>query len=319
MQALCSDAAGRAEQWMLNHLEDLYQNDVPDDPMTYYKWPLALCERGKTQAAGKLLGWISDKCLNRTGDLISNRKGFHKEFYSYANLWVVLAAIRLHERDLTENLLGFLLDHYNHTTGGMVTNPALRPGQLTEDPLSTSFLGIAACEMKDENLAGRVLSYLQQWAEQPVEQDWLWLRTNKDGALVRNIPPGADPSTWLIELGEKDESYYFPGSVCYFLAGYMETFDKGKGLELANKVVGLLEHVGPEALNTIWAAKVAPGCTALYALTGEERFLDIARPVIAAVLEGQTSGGYWLKGGKPWITVSAEQCYWLSGISRKIQ
>ncbi len=317
IQALCTDAAGRAEQWMLNHLEDLYQSDVPDDPMTYYKWPLALYERGETQAAGKLLRWIRDKCLSRNGDLVSNRKGFHKEFHAYANAWVLLAAIKLDEKVLTEKPLGFLLDHYNHTTGGMVTNPALFD-HLTEDPLSTSFLGIAACELKDKRLAGQVFNYLRQWVGQPVEQDRLWLRTSPGGSLARKFPPGADPSTWVIELGKKDESYYFLGSVCYFLACYMETFDKGKGLELANMVAGLLEYAGPKALNTIWAAKVAPGCTALYAVTGEERYLDLARPVIGAVLAGQTPEGYWLKNDKPWVTVSAEQCYWLSGIRRKI-
>jgi hypothetical protein len=35
-------------------------------------------------------------------------------------------------------------------------------------------------------------------------------------------------------------------------------------------------------------------------------------PVIKAVLAGQAEEGYWLKDGKPWITVSAEQCYWLT-------
>jgi hypothetical protein len=177
---------------------------------------------------------------------------------------------------------------------------------------------MAACSLKDEGLANSVLYYLKSWVNQPIEQDRLWLRTSQDGSLISKIPTGADSSTWVIELGKNDESYYFLGSICFFLARYMETFNNGKALRLAKQIAEILENIGPKALNTIWAAKVAPGCTALYAVTSEQRFLDIAQPVIQAVLAGQTPDGYWLKNNKPWVTVSAEQCYWLSGISKRL-
>ncbi len=313
----CSQAAARTEQWMLNHLESLFENDAPADPMTYYKWPLALHERGRKQDARKLLGWIKEHCLDTSGDFSSARSGFHEEFYSYANIWLILAAIELEEETLQELLLGFLLNHFNQKTGGLTTNPTLS-GNLTEDPLSTSFLGMAACTLKDEELANSVLSYLQSWVNQPIEDDRLWLRTSQNGTLIKQVPARADPSTWVIELGKNDESYYFLGSICFFLARYMETFKNGKALDLANQVAEILEYIGPKALTTIWAAKVAPGCVALYAETLEQRFLNIAHPVIHAVLAGQTTDGYWLKNNKPWVTVSAEQCYWLSGISKRL-
>ncbi len=313
----CSQAAVRTEHWMLNHLKNLFENDVPADPMTYYKWPLALHERGKDGEAGKLLSWIKGHCLTKLGDFASVRSGFHEEFYSYANLWLILAAIELGEKAMYEQSLSFLYNHYNRKTGGLTTNPTLS-GDLTEDPLSTSFFGMAACSLKDEELANSVLSYLQSWFNQPKGQDRLWLRTSQDGSLVLKIPAGADPSTWVIELGKNDESYYFLGSICFFLARYMETFNNRKALGLANKVAEILESIGSIALNTIWAAKVAPGCTALYAVTSERRFLDIAQPVIEAVLAGQTPDGYWIKNKKPWVTVSAEQGYWLSGISKRL-
>ncbi len=317
LKSLCARAAAGTEQWMLNHLEDLYKNDVPDDPVTYYKWPLALYERGRIEEAKKLLEWIKDQCLTSSGDFLSERRGFHREFYNYANLWLILAAIKLREEPLAKQALEFITRQYNPDTGGLLTKPEA-PGILTEDPLSTSFLGMAACELEDERLAGSVFEYLRRWVDQPLDEGCLWLRTSREGTLIRHIPEGEDPSTWAIELGKKDESYYFLGSICYFLARYIETFSNPAGRELAEQVAGILESIGEEALTTIWAAKVAPGCTALYGVTGERIFLDFARPVIGAVLAGQTPEGYWLKNGKPWITVSAEQCYWLSGISKRL-
>lgn len=97
----------------------------------------------------------------------------------------------------------------------------------------------------------------------------------------------------------------------------METFDKTV-LPLAEKYAGLLEMAGENALSTIWAAKVAPGCTALYSVTQNERFFNLAKPVINAVLNGQHPDGYWLKNGIPWVTVSAEQCFWLTDIAKRL-
>ena len=311
----CARAAARTENWMLNHLEDLFNNEVPDDPMTYYKWPLALHERGLNKEAGKLLNWIKDNCLIKSGDLASERSGFHQEFHSYANLWLINAAIKLDEKELHGLLLGFLLNHYNIVTKGLTTNPTLSYN-LTEDPLSTSFLGLAACNLKDEELANSVLSYLQSWFNQPIVQKRLWLRTLPNGSLIGHTPAGTDPSTYVIELGKNDESYYFLGSICFFLARYMDTFNKSNVPDFTNQLAEILEGIGPKALSTLWAAKVAPGCAALYAVTSQQRFLDIALPVINAVLKDQTTEGYWLKNNQPWITVSAEQCYWLTGISK---
>lgn len=52
---------------------------------------------------------------------------------------------------------------------------------------------------------------------------------------------------------------------------------------------------------------------------GEGRRLRTARPAIEAVLDTQTPEGYWPKEGKPWITVPAEQCAWLTEISHLLR
>ncbi len=259
-----------------------------------------------------------EKSFSGNGDLVSERSGFHKDFHSYANLWLVLATIRLEESELTNKLLGFLLKHQNQNTGGMKTIP-IQGHEMTEDPLSTSFLGMAACEIKDPNMADLVLKYLIGLVKAQHEQDKLWLRTTQEGDLITCIPPDEDPKTYLIKIGEQDETYYFLGAMCFFIAGYIEKFGRNyESDELINWLSGVLEKAGPEALSTIWAAKVAPGGVALYSILSDERFLKIAEPVINAVLGGQSEEGYWLKGDKPWITVSAEQCYWLTFISSRL-
>ena len=103
------------------------------------------------------------------------------------------------------------------------------------------------------------------------------------------------------------------------LARYTATFGATSVVSrLVEQVTEFLGRVGKKALGTIWAAKVGPGCVALYAATRDVSHLEWATPVIEAVLAGQTEDGYWLKGGKPWITVSAEQCYWLTFMSESL-
>ncbi|MFC2124934.1 hypothetical protein ACFLU5_09000 [Bacteroidota bacterium] len=315
----CESAALRTEEWMIKHLseEKILSHNIPD-PVSYYKWPLTLYIRGRIHEARELLKWIMEKSLSENGDLICERSGFHKDFHSYANLWLVLATIKLDEVELTDNLLGFLLKHHNQTTGGMITIPTLS-NEKTEDPLSTSFLGMAACALKDQNIADLVLKYLHLIFDLQPEHDRFWLRTTPEGDLISRTVLNEDPKTYVINIGKHDESYYFLGAMCFFLASYIEHF--GRNIlsdNLVNRLKPILERAGPEALHTIWAAKVAPGCVALYSVLSDEKFLKLAIPVIDAVLQGQSDEGCWLKGDKPWVTVSAEQCYWLTFIRSKL-
>ena len=315
----CSDAAERAEAWMLRHLADqaVIGSDLAD-PVRYYKWPLALHWRGRDDDALRLLGWIAHRCLTEAGDFASARSGFHKEFHSYANLWLVWAAAELGGAKLTQQTLQFLLKHRNRDTAGVPTNPT-DPSVPYEDPLSTSLLGIVACALGRNDLADSSLRYLTSLIEKQSDPARFWLRTLPDGGLVTEVPEGCDWTTFVIEMGQPEQCYYFFGAMCYFLARSLETFGDGEAGELAERIAGLLESVGQEALGSIWAAKVGPGCVALWSVTGEECYLELALPVIEAVLAGQTSEGYWLKEGKPWITVSAEQCAWLTDIVRRLE
>lgn len=310
-------AAAYTEAWMLKHIaeEDLFKSKIID-PVKYYKWPLALVARGKKEEARRLLDWINKKCLADTGDYMSNRSGFHKEFHTYSTLWLSLAAIELELTEIVQKQLHFILQFHNQRTGGLATYPA-PVCSITEDPVSTAFLGLVACRIKDKQRADLILKYFDKLASQELTDNKLWLRNTHDGLLIRKIPKNAERKEYVIHLGREEECYYFLGAVCYFLARYIEAFNS-KALNLVDKYIKFLELAGEKALSTIWAAKVAPGCMALYFVTGEKRFYNWAQPVIKAVLEGQHSEGYWIKQGKPWITVSAEQCYWLTDIGKRL-
>jgi hypothetical protein len=124
----------------------------------YYKWALALAARGKKKEARQLLDWINKNCLTENGDYVSNRSGFHKEFHTYSALWMILAAIELDDSELIEKQLGFILPYHNTITGGLATFPAKREN-ITEDLVSTAFIGWAACELKNRELADSILPF----------------------------------------------------------------------------------------------------------------------------------------------------------------
>lgn len=317
--ARCGQAASLTEQWMLQHLEqeDLEHRDIPD-PVVYYKWPLTLAARGRMEEGRRLLLWVAEKSLVDSGDLASQRSGFHLEFHTYANLWLVLGAIQLEASDLAETMLRFLRENQNGSTGGVKAVPG-PDDTTTEDPLSTSFMGMAACDLKDQKLADRCLAYLGSLLDAQPREDTFYLRTMANGSLVTTVPDGQDPQTHFLKIGQPDECYYFLGAMCFFLARYTKTFGTTEAVASAiDRVTAIVRRVGKESLGTIWAAKVGPGMTALYAATGDAGHLEWAAPVIEAVLGGQTEEGYWLKSGKPWVTVSAEQCYWLTFISNAL-
>jgi hypothetical protein len=310
-------AADLCEKWMLKHIydENIYTGNIAD-PISYYKWPLTLIARDKKGEAVKLLRWINEHCLTANGDYLSDRSGFHKEFHTYSTLWIVLAAIKLEDAGLVEKLLNFILKYHNSETGGLATFPA-KPEMITEDMVSTAFLGMVACELKDKNLADKILQYFETMNSLQTGDEKFWLRINQNGSLIKSFGLNDDSKTYSINIGKEEECYYFLGAACFFIARYIETFDD-KPLYLARLFASVLEKAGSKALSTIWAAKVAPGCTALYSITSDKYFFDLADPVIRAVLKGQTDAGYWIKNGKPWTTVSAEQCFWLTDISDRL-
>jgi hypothetical protein len=311
-------AAARTEAWMLRHIaEENLLNRKITDPVKYYKWPLALAACGKKKEARQLLDWINKNCLAENGDYISERSGFHKEFHTYSTLWMTLASIELGETELIEKQIGFIIRYHNKSTGGLATFPA-EVENITEDPVSTAFLGWAACGLKNKQLADSIFPFFEKLANQKIADNKFWLRMAPDGSLIKKIPKNAEPKEYMVQLGKEKECYYFLGAACYFLARYMETFDKTV-LPLAEKYANLLEMAGENALSTIWAAKVAPGSTALYSVTQNERFFNLAKPVINTVLNGQHPDGYWLKNGIPWVTVSAEQCFWLTDIVLRLE
>jgi hypothetical protein len=311
-------ALEKCEQWMMSHIEapDFFTRKT-EDPVSYYKWPLALLARGKKNEARQILDWINKNCLTDAGDYISNRSGFHQEFHTYSTLWMTLAAMELGDDELVNKQLSFILQYHNRQNGGLATYPADKE-MITEDPVSTAFLGMVACGLKDRELADSILHFFERLVSQDIRDNQLWIRTRADGSIIRNIPKNADPKTYVINLGQKEECYYFLGAACYFLGRYIETFSSAP-IMLANKYAALLEKCGKEALDTIWAAKVAPGCALLYSVSGDQKFLDLSTMVMKAVLGCQHEDGYWVKGGKPWVTVSAEQCYWLTDISKRIE
>ena len=134
-----SIAAALTEKWMLKHIheEEIFARKIAD-PVRYYKWPLALVFRDKKEEAAQLLNWINRECLDDNGDYVSNRSGFHQEFHLYSTLWLVLAAIYLEENALVEKLLSFILEYFNHQTGGLATFPA-KTSHITEDMVTTAF------------------------------------------------------------------------------------------------------------------------------------------------------------------------------------
>lgn len=319
IKSKCESAALLTENWMLQYLsdKDLFYDNI-SDPVSFYKWPLTLYARGRILEAGNLVNWIMKRSLTAHGDLRSKRAGFHKDFHSYANLWLVIAAIKLKDKRLSDKLLGFLIKYHNKKTGGMITIPGMENG-ITEDALSTSFLGMAACELHNSELGNLVMKYLVSLIRIQPDPHKFWLRTDQRGDLVLIPVPGADPKTYSISLGKEDEAYYFLGAISFFLAGYIETFGHNNMTnELTEWLSGMFEKVGTEALHTIWAAKVAPGAVALYKVLHDNRFFEYAIPVIDAVLGGQSEKGFWLKDDKPWVTVSAEQCYWLTFIANRL-
>jgi hypothetical protein len=89
-----------------------------------------------------------------------------------------------------------------------------------------------------------------------------------------------------------------------------------KNRELADSILPFFEKLANQKIenNKFWL-RIAPNGSLIKTIPENAEAKEY---VIQVVLNGQHPNGYWLKNGKPWVTVSAEQCFWLTDIAKRL-
>lgn len=227
-------AADRAVEWLATRLRDdgSYGPDA-DDLACYYKSPYLFQLSGRARDAARLLTFIRARFMRSDHDFTTSAG--HKsdnaaftEYWAYPNGWLAMAAQRMGRFDIAYPAFEYLRSYQNPGQDGFLTSGPCRFGDGAKsgdggtDALTTAHLGLVCLyfgDLQRAQGAGRWLARLL--AIQPELGEGLFLRLDRSGHLVRDVPEGK-AAFHLVSAREPNQAYFMIGYPVAFLAKLFE-------------------------------------------------------------------------------------------------
>ena len=307
------------------------QNSLRDDggfgdpnkgAIEYYKVPTALLVCGKTEAASRLLGWIRRDGTTLEGDFVP-RPDDHQNsyFYAYHNIWIIMAAQRMGQFDLSRNGMGFILDFWDPASGGFYSSPSERTEHTLQDLWVVSGCGIAALYTGMLEVAEGVGYWMKRLMSlQPEYPQKLYTVYSRSHGLYTPENPVDEFRYVLDSNSNRDQSFYHPGIAGGFLARLYQATGNSEWLTLSKEYMRLPELATDHLWSLLRAGKVGWCASILYTLTGDECYKDMAIRVGNNLIATQTEEGYWTIDGSdtPSNDTTAEMVVWLDEIYQSV-
>lgn len=310
------DSLARSTSWMMKQINpDGTINPVSKGAITYYKIPWALVLLGKAREAESVIRWIVRECMNAEGDLVSDkRQKFHLDYYTYPNSWIALAAQLLSLFDISYKLWDYISRFQDPKTGGYCSRkPYNRMENNLEDANSTAWCSFVGLHFGKVDEARKAAEFLQMIYEtQPDFENFFYHYWYPEGGLVTVKPP-EEPDDRFIRISareEKENFLYILGAIVSFLSKLYLVTKEEQHLRLAQEYYQFVSRCNPILYSTESCGKLCFASTHLYYATKDRRYLDKAEKFMMSLLKIGEPEGFWIRGGSPTISSTAEFCVW---------
>lgn len=265
----------------------------------YYKLPYGLLIAGKWEEAILLLDWVRKNDISRDGDfgIAYPRGDLHTRYHIYSNAWVVMAAQRSSQFDLSYRGWKWLAEH-QHESGNW---PMDGKGKLgASDLWVNALLGYTAILMGDSERATRTADLcIRILEEQPEIDKRLYFVWDSENGLVTEAPPGKELQTY-VDCSQPGQFYISPGAAAMFLGRlYMATSDD-KYIQAARQYLDFMETCADDRYCFPMSCKVGWGAAVVYAATREDKYKKMATAVGDYLLDIQDESGAWVPEGDGW-------------------
>lgn len=310
------DSLKKSIDWMLTQINpDGSVNPVSKGAIAYYKIPWALILTGKVEEAESVINWIVREAMTSEGDLKSDkRQKFHLDYYTYPNGWVCLASHLLSLFDISYPLWSYISSFQDPHTGGYCSRAPYRKNKNNlQDAISTawcSFVGLHLGKVEEAIKAAEFLKRLYEL--QPHFQDTFYYYFYPQKGLLMEKPPEEPDERFIrIKATEGVENWlYILGATIAFLSKlYLITGNK-EHLALAKAYFDFISRCHPILYTTESCGKLCFASIHLYRASGVKKYLAAAEDFMCALLKISHPHGYWIRGGKPTISSTAEFCVW---------
>jgi hypothetical protein len=290
-------------------------NPVDKGSFAYYKLPWALVLGGRFDAASRVIQRIVNDTMTRDGDFHTDKRSkFHLDYYTYENAWIVLAAHLLSFHDIAEKGWSYIRRYQDPNTGGFCSKrPYDKNSDNCQDPLSTAWtmnVGLALGRLEEATRAADFIRMI--WDIQPdIEHNFYYYWAPKGGLVLKRPADESDDRYFRIKAAEPENWHYILGAQIAFLAKLYLATGNPQHLALSKRIRDFALRCHPDILQTDSAGKIGYGNTCLFRATGDTQYRDIASRCMDYLVNDQQEQGYWMRGGKPTASSTAEFVAWL--------
>ena len=287
------ESARRAAQWIVDcQRPDGSFFDADMGISGYFKIPYALGISGFVPEAVRLLRWVAQNHFTAEGDFRSPRRKAsttkHDDWPTYSNAWLIQAAHRLNQFDLSFHGAEYLLKH-RAPCGGF---HALENGKPYIECLCTAWAGMAQLSVGNITVAAGVAQCLQSLVDQQPDPSRFYFRTTTDGQLITDVPDGAALG-YYVDSTREDQIYYHPGVAMIFLCRYYLATGEASALRTAETIFAFSERCRPDVYAFPPSGKLGVGCALLASITGKPEPRRAAESVADYLVATQQPDGYW--------------------------
>ncbi len=293
-------------------------NPTDKGAFAYYKLPWALAVAGRYEESERILQQIVNECMTADGDFKTPRRAkFHLDYYAYENAWIVLAAHMLGLFDVAARGWAYIEKFQDPATGGVCSRAPYNPQTNgLEDPLSTAWVACAGLHLGKTDFALRAADFLQRiWDSQPDTTKQFYFWWHPKGGFVTSKPP-EEPAErdYRISTIEPENWHYITGAQVAFMAKLSLATKEPKHLALAQRARDFGMSCHKDLVASDSAGKFGYGNAYLFRATGDRRYLETALQCADYLCLDQKPEGYWMRGGKPTASSTAEFCVWLMAL-----
>ena len=290
----------------------------------YYNVPIAFQVSGHSSAANRLCNWIRANAMTAEGDFGPTPERRSSYSYAYTNAWIVEAAHRLGQFDMSQRGMDFIMGFWDSESGGFYSSPTERASDTRQDLWVVSGCGRAALytgRIEAARGVGRWMKLLMDG--QPDYPKRMYTVYSRAGGL-RTRPDSDDELRYVLSQDATRDQYFFhPGIAGGFLARLYQSTGEEEWLALAMEYMRFAEGASDYLFRMpgLRQGKVGWAASVLYTLTGERKYRDMAIRVGDSLIRLQSDEGYWWglsPEREPGNTLTAEMVIWLDEVYQSV-
>jgi hypothetical protein len=281
--------------WILRHLQPDGALGNPAEGYHFYRAPWTLSLVGETEAAAAVCGWFRRNMLTPDGRIEGPYRVFN-DAYAYRNSALIVGAQQAGQYDLSHGLMRDLLSWQDPASGAFPDD--LMPSGQKSDNMDIPYAcgpGFACLATGHLDAARKVASFLQRiYDSQPALPDRFYYAWSRSKQTIITEYSETNRFWYIVENQvARAQRWTIGGIAAGFLCRLYLAEPDPSYLEYARKYEAFSMAATPRQFEFPQVCKSSWGSSLLYAITGEEPYLEWTYRMGDWFLATQKEDGRW--------------------------